>query len=39
MLTCLATVVIAYLAGVGIELALGKLKQLLPPRRKHAPVH
>jgi CIC family chloride channel protein len=37
-LTCLATIVIAYYAGVGIEVALGKLRTLVVAA-KHAPVH
>ena len=37
-LTCLATVIIAFFAGSGVESALGKLKSLRLPGRQ-APVH
>ena len=36
--TCLVTIAVAYYAGVGIEVALGKLRALVVPG-KHAPVH
>jgi hypothetical protein len=37
-LTCLATVTIAYVAGVGVEAAFEGLKKLLPSRSQ-APAH
>jgi H+/Cl- antiporter ClcA len=37
-LTCLATVVVAYYAGLGVEVLLSRLKGIASARR-HAPVH
>jgi H+/Cl- antiporter ClcA len=37
-LTCLATVVVAYYAGLGVEVMISRTKGLLAARR-HAPVH